>query len=74
MIETEQVHVHDADYLVRYFKNTDMDGMVSYSLEVRFGPDDALMIDDHSIGRLRHKVREILPAALYSRLLAGMSR
>lgn len=73
-VETEQVHVHESDYLVRYFKHTGLDGMTSYSLEVRFSPEDILVIDDPSMGRLRHKLHTILPAALYSRRLAGMSQ
>ncbi|MEW6325506.1 MAG: hypothetical protein AB1515_08995 [Nitrospirota bacterium] len=73
MIETEQVHLQETDYLVRYFKRINFDGIVRYSLEVRFGPDDALVIDDPSYGRLRHKLQAILPAALYSRRLAGMA-
>lgn len=66
--------MNDADYEVKYYRNTKIGGMVSYSLEVGLSDDDKLVIDDPSFGRLRHKLDEILPAALYTRMVAAVER
>jgi hypothetical protein len=71
-IEAEWISFNDATYLVRYFKHHNGDGVVSYSLEVRLHPDDTLVIDAPSLERLRHKLHDILPAALYSRMVVAM--
>jgi len=57
---------------VRYFKHHNGAGATGYSLEVQLHPDDTLVIDDPSLERLRHKLSDILPAALYSRMVVAM--
>jgi hypothetical protein len=71
-IEAEWIACNDATYLVRYFKHQNGEGMASYSLEVQLHPDDTLVIDAPSLERLRQKFRDILPAALYSRMVVAM--
>ncbi len=57
---------------MRYFKHHHGAGAASYSLEVRVNPDDTLVMDAPSLERLRHKLHDILPAALYSRMVVAM--
>lgn len=71
-IEANRVSINNNTYLVRYFKHHNGAGVASYSLEVQLRPDDTLVIDAPSLERLRHKLSDILPAALYSRMIVAM--
>ncbi|MBI3621842.1 MAG: hypothetical protein HY208_06610 [Nitrospirae bacterium] len=71
-IKAERIAFNNATYQVRYFKHQNWEGVTSYSLEVQLHPDDTLVIDAPSIERLRQKFRDILPAALYSRMVVAM--
>jgi hypothetical protein len=67
------VLLNDTDYEVRFFRHTSLSGVTSYSLEIGFDPDDKMVIDDPSIGHLEQKLKEILPAALYTRMMATVT-
>jgi len=71
-INAESIEFNDSTYQVRYFKHRNGEGGVSYSLDVLLHPDDTLIIDAPSLEQLRHKLHEILPAALYSRMVVAM--
>jgi len=71
-INTEWIEFNEATYQVRYFKHQNGGIAVSYSLDVLLHPDDTLIIDAPSLEQLRHKLHEILPAALYSRMVVAM--
>jgi hypothetical protein len=71
-IEADWITLNNTTYLVRYFKHHNGAGVASYSLEVQLHPDDTLVIDAPSLERLRRKLHDILPAALYSRMIVAM--
>jgi hypothetical protein len=71
-IEAEWISFNNTTYLVRYFKQHNGQGATGYSLEVQLNPDDTVVIDAPSLERLRQKLHDILPAALYSRMVVAM--
>jgi len=56
---------------VRYYEQKTVRGMRRFSSEVLLGPDDRIILDDDSMSSLESKVTRLVPATIYSRLLAG---
>lgn len=67
LIEVEKIHLNAADYEIRYFRNTNLNGGTSFASEVKVGQDDTIILDDRTMAGLKYKVDLVLPAALYSR-------
>jgi hypothetical protein len=67
MIGIKKIHIDDADYEIRYYRKTNLNGNILFTSEVDIGLDDKIILDDHSMAGLEYKVDLILPAALYSR-------
>jgi hypothetical protein len=67
MIGMKKLHINDADYEIRYYRKTNLNGNTLFTSEVDIGLDDKIILDDHSMAGLEYKVDLILPAALYSR-------
>ena len=56
---------------MRYFEVRTLRGGRRYSAEVLLGPEDRIILDDDSITTLEAKTTRLVPATIYSRLLAG---
>jgi hypothetical protein len=56
---------------VRYFEQRTLRGARRYSAEIVLGPGDRIILDDDSVMNLEAKTSRVVPATLYSRLLAG---
>src|SRR5260221_1201656 len=69
--KTSTVAVADHPYAVRYFNSRTLRGGRRYSAEILLGPDDRIILDDDSVTNLEAKTTRLVPATLYSRLLAG---
>ena len=74
LIETTTIWLEEEEYQVRYFKNINLNGVTSYSLEFGFSDEDKFAIDDLSLWKLRHKLDKILPAVIYSRKMDTSER
>mgnify|MGYP003693954793 CR=1 FL=1 len=53
------------------FRAADAPGARRYSVEILLGPDDRIILDDDSVNNLEARTACLVPATLYSRLLAG---
>jgi len=71
LVKTTVIEVDDHLYHVRYLELKTVRGMRRYSAEVLLGPDDRIIFDDDSMSGLESKVDRLMPATIYSRLLAG---
>ena len=71
LIKTSSVSVADHSYTVRYFESCTLRGGRRYSAEIMLGPDDRIILDDDSVNSLEAKTTRLVPATVYSRLLAG---
>ena len=70
LIKTEQIEIEGQAYTVDYFEATTEGGTQRYSSETMLGPGDRIIVDGSSLGALEWRVARLMPATLYSRLLA----
>ena len=71
LVKTEALAVEDQTVSVRYFELRTLRGGRRYSAELLLGPDDRIILDDDSITNLEARTTRLVPATVYSRLLAG---
>jgi len=71
LVKTDALAIDDQTYSVRYFEVRTLRGGRRYSAEVLLGPEDRIILDDDSITTLEAKTTRLVPATIYSRLLAG---
>jgi hypothetical protein len=71
LVKTSSVVVADHTYAVRYFESRTLRGSRRFSAEITLGPDDRIILDDDSVSNLEARTTRLVPATIYSRLLAG---
>jgi len=70
LVKTEAVAIEDQSYPVRYFELRTLRGMRRYSAEILLGPGDRIILDDDSVTNLETRATRLVPATIYSRMLA----
>ena len=70
LVKIEAVAVEAQSYPVRYFEQRTMRGGRRYSAEIVLGPGDRIILDGDSVTNLEARAARLVPATLYSRLLA----
>ena len=70
LLKTEHVRVGDEAFEVRYFAVQTMRGLRRYSAEIHLGPRDCIILDDDSASNLEARAMRLVPATVYSRVLA----
>ena len=70
LVKTEAVVVDDQSIPVRYFELRTLRGQRRYSAEIVLGPADHIILDDDSVSNLETRAARLVPATLYSRILA----
>ena len=71
LVKTESIAVESQLYPVRYFELRTGRGARRYSAEILLSAEDRIILDDDSVSNLEAKTLRLVPATLYSRLLAG---
>ena len=71
LVKTEALTVAQQTVAVRYFELRTMRGARRYSAEILLAPGDRIILDDDSVTNLETRTTRLVPATLYSRLLAG---
>ena len=71
LVRTDALALDDRTYPVRYFEVRTLRGARRYSAEILLGPDDHIILDDDSLSNLEAKAARLVPATVYSRVLAG---
>jgi hypothetical protein len=71
LIKTAELQVGGQAYSVKYFENQTARGTLRYSSELLLGPADRIILDGNSVTDLESKVARLVPATIYSRLLAA---
>lgn len=74
LLRTDEIEVADDRYTVRYYEQRTMRGARRFSSEVVLGPADRIILDDDSLSSLESRVARLVPATVYSRMLAGAGR
>jgi hypothetical protein len=70
LVKTEAVAVEDQSFLVQYFEVRTVRGLRRYSAEIVLAPGDRIILDDDSVVNLEARAARLVPATLYSRMLA----
>jgi hypothetical protein len=71
LMKAEALRVDSQVYPVRYFELRTMRGGRRYSAEILLAPDDHIILDDDSLSTLEARTARLVPATVYSRLLAS---
>ena len=71
LVKTANVAVENRNYQVRYFELRTPRGHRRYSAEIMLAPGDRIILDDDSVNNLEARATRLVPATLYSRVLAG---
>jgi hypothetical protein len=70
LLKTNDVSVDDRRYVIRYFELRTGRGQRRFSAEILLGPGDRIILDDDSVVNLETRAARLVPATLYSRMLA----
>jgi hypothetical protein len=73
LVKTENVAVDNRIYPVRYFELRTLRGLRRFSAEIMLGPDDRIILDDDSVTNLEARAMRLVPATVYSRMLARIA-
>jgi hypothetical protein len=71
LLKTDALAIEDRTFPIRYFELRTMRGGRRYSAEIVLGPGDRIILDDDSVMNLEALTTRLVPATLYSRMLAG---
>jgi hypothetical protein len=70
LVKTDSVAVEDKTVTVRYFELRTLRGARRYSAEILLGATDRIILDDDSVVTLEARAMCLVPATIYSRMLA----
>jgi hypothetical protein len=71
LVKTDALAIDQHTVAVRYFELRTLRGARRYSAEILLSPGDRIILDDDSVTNLEARTTRLVPATLYSRLLAG---
>ena len=71
LLKTEALAIDDRTFPIRYFELRTLRGGKRYSAEIMLAPGDGIILDDDSMTTLQARTTCLVPATLYSRLLAN---
>ena len=70
LVKTEALAVEETTVPVRYFEVRTLRGTRRYSAEILLGANDRIILDDDSMTNLEARTTRLVPATLFSRMLA----
>jgi hypothetical protein len=71
LVKTDAMSIEDQQVAVRYFELRTLRGARRYSAEILLAAGDRIILDDDSVTNLEARTQRLVPATLYSRLLAA---
>ena len=70
LVKTDRIEIEGQEFIVDYFEATTERGTQRYTSETVLGPGDRIIVDGSSLGDLEWRIARLMPATLYSRMLA----
>jgi hypothetical protein len=70
-LKVEKVTVENRKVNVKYWEQLTQRGTRRYSAEIQISPEDCIILDDDSVSNLEARTACLVPATLYSRLIAS---
>jgi type IV secretory pathway VirB9-like protein len=72
LVKTDAIAaLDDRSVAVRYFELRTISGALRYSAEIVIAPGDSIILDDDSVSNLEARANRLVPATIYSRVLAA---
>ena len=71
LLHTGEIEVEGRTYATHYFEQKTARGSRRFSCEVVLDAGDRIILDDDSVPNLEARTARLVPATLYSRVLAG---
>lgn len=71
LVKTSEMEIDGQTYVTRFFELKTVRGARRYSCEVLLGAADRIILDDDSMMSLESKMARLVPATVYSRILAA---
>jgi hypothetical protein len=71
LMKTDALVIDGHSLPILYFEQRTIRGGRRYSAEIMLAPGDRIILDDDSLVNLEARTRCLVPATLYSRMLAG---
>jgi hypothetical protein len=71
LVKAGEVEIEGQVYSTRFFEQKTTRGAYRYSCEVLLGAADRIILDDDSMTSLESKMARLVPATVYSRVLAS---
>ena len=71
LVKTDALAMDSRQFAVRYFELRTLSGARRYSAEILLGPEDRIILDDDSVSNLETRAARLVPATIYSRVLAA---
>jgi hypothetical protein len=71
LLKTDALVIGDHSFPICYFEHRTLRGTRRYSAEIMLAPGDRIILDDDSLTNLEARTACLVPATLYSRMLAG---
>ncbi len=71
LVKVSEIEIEGQMYVTRFFEQKTARGARRYSCEVLLGAADRIILDDDSMMGLESKMARLVPATVYSRLLAA---
>ena len=70
LVQTERMEIEGRVYTADFFEATTERGTQRYTCEAVIGPGDRIIVDGSSLDALKWRVARLMPATVYSRVLA----
>ncbi|MSO56586.1 MAG: hypothetical protein EXQ55_06655 [Acidobacteria bacterium] len=70
LVKTDELEIGGQSHSVSYFNTRTVRGTRRYSAELMLGPADRIILDGSSLSDVESKVARLVPATIYSRMLA----
>ena len=70
LLRTDALAVGNRTFPIRYFELRTLRGARRYSAEIVLAPGDRIILDDDSMTNLETRTACLVPATIYSRMLA----
>jgi hypothetical protein len=71
LVKTGEIEVETKKYPVTYYEARTLRGAKRYSCEIALSENDRIIVDGDSMNGLEVRVLRLIPATLYSRMLAS---
>jgi hypothetical protein len=71
LVKATEIEIDGTRYTLRYYELKTIRGGRRFSCEVLLGVGDRIILDDDSMLSLESKVARLVPATVYSRVLAA---